>query len=101
MRQSGTLQAINYRDLPLNVDTSATITPDSQVLVDLRFNYGSLTTAGPAPATGVSNEHASFGQITENLSVLLAPGKPIVIARSADAASDRTVTVEVKADILK
>ncbi len=39
--------------------------------------------------------------ITENLAVLLTQNVPIVVARSADAASDRTVTVEVKAEILK
>lgn len=104
----GALPSINYKNLPLNVDVTVTVTPESKVLTDIRFNYGNVgdaairATATPAaPGAVISSEHASFGQITENLSVLLTPGKPLVIARSADAANDRTVTVEVKADILK
>ncbi len=48
--------------------------------------------AAPRPAT------ANF---TDNLTLLLTPGTTVVAARSADAATDRTVTVEVKAEILK
>lgn len=105
----GGFQSINYKDLPLNVDATAVVTPEGKVLVDIKFNYGSLGDTSPRaaepggnpPGSGISHDHTSFGQITENLSVLLTPGKPLVIARSADAASDRTVTVEVKADVLK
>ena len=105
----GGMQGINYRDLPLNVDVTVAVSPESKVLTDIRFNYGNVGDSAVRPAAApssqqpavISSEHASFGQITENLSVLLTPGKPLVIARSADAASDRTVTVEVKADILK
>ncbi len=39
--------------------------------------------------------------IQENLSVNLDDGKPLVVAQSADPVSDRQVTVEVRATILK
>lgn len=104
------------RDLPLNVDATANVTPDRRVLLDLRFNYSSVsfvTPVGsqdrPAPTTDqeramvrdLTAPRAAVSNITENLSILLTPGTPFVVARSADAAADRTVTVEVKAEILK
>lgn len=104
------------RDLPLNVDATANVTPDRKVLLDLRFNYSSVSFVipvgsqdRPAPTTDqeramvrdLTAPRAAVSNITENLSVLLTPGTPFVVARSADAAADRTVTVEVKAEILK
>jgi hypothetical protein len=104
------------RDLPLNVDATANVTPERKVLLDLRFNYSSVsfvTPVGsqdrPAPTTDqeramvrdLTAPRAAVSNITENLSILLTPGTPFVVARSADAAADRTVTVEVKAEILK
>lgn len=100
------------RELPLNVDATVYITGDRRVLLDLRFNYSSVsfvtpvgTRERPAPTTDAERDMAAprpaQANITENLTVLLTPGIPTVIARSADAAADRTVTVEVKAEILK
>jgi hypothetical protein len=104
------------RDLPLNVDVTAHVTADQRVLLELRFNYSSVNAITPVgggerPAPTTDEERArdrdlklprpAFANITENLVVLLTPGTPTVVARSADAAADRTVTVEVKADIVK
>ena len=104
------------RDLPLNVDATVNLTPDSRVLLELRFHYSSVTIMKPLgsdnrpnPATeqervkerDVTAPRASVAQITENLTALVTPGVPLVVARSADAGTDRTVTVEVKAEILK
>ena len=88
----------------------------AQVLLALRFPDPSVRLtppvgagAGPAPVTeeekardrDMTAPRPAFGNITENLAVLLSQNVPIVVARSADAATDRTVTVEVKAEILK
>ena len=104
------------RDLPLNVDASVNVTPDQRILLELKFNYASATVmpplgaeSFPVPETDADRARhrdrtaprTAFSTITENLTVLLAPGAPLVVARSADAAADRTVTVEVRADIVK
>lgn len=104
------------RDLPLNVDASATVTPDQRVLLDLRFYYSTMIAMTPFGSEGrpapesdaerarnrdMSAPKPGVSQITENLSVLLTPGRPMMVARSADAAADRTVTVDVTVDILK
>jgi hypothetical protein len=62
--------------------------------------HRSRTSAAGADGANVSSD-AMYGEITENLWTLLNAGEPVVVSRSADAASDRTVTVEVKAEILK
>lgn len=96
------VSGMGIRGFPLNIDTTVAITPEGRVLLDLRFNYGSLQQGGNTPASdGSSPREPSSAEITETLSVLLTPGAPVVVSRSADAASDRTVTVEVKAEVLK
>ncbi len=102
----------NSRDLFLNVDASVNLTPEQRVLLDLRFLYTSVSVMSPlagegraAPATPDEKAWAApkpgHSTIQDSLTVLLTPGTPLVVARSADAASDRIVTVEVKAEILK
>lgn len=102
----------NSRDLPLNIDASVNLTPDQRILLDLRFIYASVSVMAPlagegraAPVTPEEKTAASarpgYASIQDSLVLLLSPGIPIVAARSADAATDRTVTVEVKAEILR
>ncbi len=40
-------------------------------------------------------------ELNQSLTIALQSGKPLLISQSADPASDRKVTVEVKATILK
>lgn len=100
------------RDLPLNIDASVNLTPDQRVLLDLRFLYASVGVmtplAGEGRPTPVTTEEKfavsprpGFNSVHDSLTFLLTPGTAVVAARSADAATDRTVTVEVKAEILK
>jgi hypothetical protein len=102
----------NTRDLPLNVDASVNLTPDQHVLLELRFVYQSVKvmaalageglpdSARPEAKAGAS-PRPGYSMINNSLTFLLTPGTPVVAARSADAATDRIVTVEVKAEILK
>lgn len=100
------------RELPLNVDASVNLTPDQRVLLELRFIYQSVRIMGPfagegmpepttAGAKAAASPRPGYSMINDALTFLLSPGIPVIAARSADAATDRTVTVEVKAEILK
>ena len=104
-RETETSVPVNdYRNVPLNIDTYVSITPEQRVLLELKFHYGSVHRAGtgaPAGEGASAAADARYGEITENLWTLLNAGDPVVVSRSADAASDRTVTVEVKTEILK
>jgi hypothetical protein len=101
----------NMRDLPLNIDANVTVTPEQRVLLDLRFNYSSIGIMEPVLPKGftpknedervASGSRPSLVAIVENLTALLTPGTPVAVARSADPATDRIVTVEVKAEILR
>jgi hypothetical protein len=42
-----------------------------------------------------------MSQINERMAVIVQDGKPLVISQAADAGSDRKVTVELKATVLK
>jgi len=83
-------------DLPLNMDASVNLTPSGAVLLRLGFTYfvpGAAQLEGPG-------FHVTRRGLTENLTVLIAPGRPMIVSESADPVSDRKVKVEVKAEIL-
>ena len=75
---------------PLNVDASPTNIRDGRVLTKLGIEYTPQT---PAQMSKLS--------VRQNISVWLESGKPMVISQSADPLSDRRLTVEVTATILK
>jgi hypothetical protein len=81
---------------PLNVDVEPTILPDGKIRVGLNLQYDVLgqsegTAVFPAPVT----------QIRDSVTMILESGKPMIVAQSADPVSDRQVTVEVKATVLR
>jgi hypothetical protein len=85
----------SYEDLPLNVDVRPEVTADpNKIRVWLILNYetfyASKTTVMPATRSVV----------TVNQHVTLENGKPTTVSQSADAATDRKVSVELKATIL-
>ena len=81
---------------PLNVDVTPTNIRDMKVLTKLGIQY---TPPRPAVAPGAVQAQ-NFG-VRQNVSVWLESGKPMVISESADPLSDRRLTVEVTATILK
>lgn len=42
-----------------------------------------------------------YPSITQQLTIILEPGKPLVLSQTADPVSDRRVTVEVRATVVK
>jgi hypothetical protein len=84
--------------IPLNLDVMPTILPNGRVRVTLGLEY-SLPVLPEEPAA--SGPRLVRTGIQENISVNLDDGKPLVVAQSADPVSDRQVTVEVRATILK
>ena len=74
----------------LNADANPTSIRDGRVLTKLGIEYTPQT---PAQMSKLS--------VRQNISVWLESGKPMVISQSADPLSDRRLTVEVTATILK
>ncbi|HUF48381.1 MAG TPA: hypothetical protein VMM93_11235 [Vicinamibacterales bacterium] len=78
----------------LNVDAQAVIVAAGQVRLRLTLEY---TPAQQAPA----GARVGPAQLHESLTVALRDGQQLVVSQSADPATDRKVTVEVTATILK
>ena len=87
-----------YRDVTINVDAHPMLLrpPDSNIRVDLGLEYQPTIGGGKGASTepGTSN-------LNERISVIVEPGKPLTISQAADPASDRRISVELKATILK
>jgi hypothetical protein len=83
----------NYQPVPLNVDAMPRLV-GNRVSLMLTLEYSS---ADPAPAT----EGAPRADVNFSGNVILDSGRPMVVAEAADPVSDRRVTVEVKATLLK
>ena len=82
---------------PFNVDAWPVILADGKVHVRLTVEYDVVPPPGPSQDTvrllGTS--------IRDSLTLILESGKPMVAVQSTDPVSDRKVSVEVKATILR
>lgn len=80
-----------------NVDAKPMLTED-KIRLDLSISYD----APEAPQPGTPEKAASWSTLLqESMGVILENGKPTVISQSADPRTDRKVSVEVRATILK
>ncbi len=78
----------------LNVDTQASVMPNGAIRLHLTFEY----TPAQAAETG---QRAQPAQLTESLTVVFESGRKLMVSQSADPATDRRVTVEVTATVVK
>jgi hypothetical protein len=97
-------------EVPLNVDVTPNIltelgknTGKIRLILNLEYDLPGFA-GGPEPrktATGEWERTTLKSAVRENLIMILDDGKPLVAAQSADPVSDRQVTVEVRATVLK
>ncbi len=78
---------------PLNLDASPRILANGKIQLGCTIQYVSR---GPT-----TDERRMTTDIKQNLSLILESGKPLVVSQATDPVSDRRVTVEVTATILK
>ena len=81
----------------LNLEVTPAILANGRILTTLGLEY-TVPPPGEPPSSG---PRPILNRLQENLSVNLDDGKPLVVSQSADPVSDRQVTVEVRATILK
>ena len=77
----------------LNVDARPETMRDGRILLSLTLEYMTTNTQADGPERPA--------MINESMSAIVADGKSVVISQSADPCTDRKVTVEVMATILK
>jgi hypothetical protein len=77
----------------INVDARPQILSNSAVRLSLGLEYNPRTLGSDSPT--------EWSSLNEQIAVVLIPGTPLLISQAADPASDRKITVEVKATIMK
>lgn len=85
-----------WRTLSINVDAHPVLIRDSLIRLELGLEFQ------PQPVTGGQNvaEPGSWN-MNERVGVVLESGKPLVVSQAFDPTSDRRISVELKATILK
>jgi hypothetical protein len=78
---------------PLNLDALPTILPNGKIRVQCTIQYSANQRT--------ANQRRNSTDIKQNLTLILESGKPLVVSQATDPLSDRQVTVEVKATILR
>jgi len=97
------------QNVPLHVDARPWIEEGGKIRVGLGLTYSLLGRIEPdlsgltdIEKTAVSRQaQLASTNVRENLDLVLDNGKALVVAQSADPLTDRKVTVEVKATILR
>ena len=77
----------------LNVDARPSVMDGDRILLDLTIEYTPYRDSGQVVQRPTV--------LNESLSVILQNGKPMVVSQAADPITDRKMTVEVRASIMK
>ena len=77
----------------INVDARPQILQSGTIRLSLGLEYNPRTLGNDSPT--------EWSSLNEQLGVVLQAGKPLVVSQAADPASDRRISVEVLASILK
>jgi hypothetical protein len=103
IRSSGNIRpnpaSSNTRTVTLNVDARPVIMTREGNRISLEFGLEYLPKS--ANAAGSDAVEPGTSSLNERLVVLLESGKPVMVSQAADPVSDRKITVEVTATILK
>ena len=98
IRSAGTIRPAGEQPYPvmLNVDARPFVSVEGPVQLELTFEYYPVK-------SGEQKEGARQqpSGVNQSQTVILQSGKPLIVSQAADPISDRKVTVEVKATVLK
>lgn len=81
--------------IELNVDARPQLLTDTSLKLQLSLEYT------PKEGFKADDKGARPTRLQETLNVILQTGKPLIVSQAADPSSDRRITVEVKATVLK
>lgn len=91
----------------LNVDATPQIMPNGNIRVQLGLEYNPRQSMTVQTAKGPSGETVQLppepggSSLNQRVAIVLEPGKPLVLSQAADPISDRRITVEIRATVLK
>ncbi len=81
----------------INIDASPSVRPDGRIFLRLTVEYRPEISAQQIQQTGAS----PASMFNQSLALLVTDGKPLVAAQAADPHSDRKVSIEVTASVVK
>jgi hypothetical protein len=87
-------------NVQLNADAAVSLVADDKVRARITVEYSAAGTAVFSTSDGSNFFNPPTG-LNETVTVILANGKPTVITQSADPATDRKVTLEATATIVR
>jgi hypothetical protein len=90
-------KGFGYREVRLNVDARPVLLKDGKISMNFGLEYlprGGQDPSKPSMAVGMAS-------LNERLALIFESGKPVMVSQAADPTSDRRITVEVTATILK
>jgi hypothetical protein len=92
----------------INLDATPQLLPNGNIKVLLGLEYnprqGTPATDKVKTASGEAQEvprDAGGSSLNQRVSIVLEPNKPLVLSQAADPTSDRKISVEIRATILK
>ena len=94
IRSANAMSQGTHNVFMLNVDARPDILADGRILLDLTIEYVPDARANP-------DEPSRAVNINESLTMIVPDGNATLISRSADPTTDRRVTVEVTATVVK
>jgi hypothetical protein len=107
-RAAGSIRSMgNNVRATLNVDATPQILSNGtiKVLLGLEYNprqvQGKMQTAKLPSGETVELPNEGGSSLNQRVSIVLVPGKPFMLSQAADPISDRKITVEIRAEILK
>jgi hypothetical protein len=89
--------SVSYRNVTINVDAHPSIVQKepNKLMLELVIQYQ------PKSGGGQEDLEPGMASLNESMSLILESGKPTVVSQAADPTSDRKITVDVTATILK
>lgn len=97
INNAGIIPTVSYRNVTINVDArpSILLKEPTKILVSFGLEYN------PKGRSEAEEMEPGMAAITERLGLIFESGKPIIVSQAADPTSDRKITVEVTATILR
>lgn len=86
------------RDVNINVDAKPWLLRNGSVQLDIGLQYQPVGVVGASDADAGDTSQTG---LNERITTVMQDGKPMVISQAADPTSDRRITVEVKATVIK
>jgi hypothetical protein len=104
-RMNGSIRSTgNQVQARMFVDATPRMLPNGNVQVMLGLEYNPRQDMGAKPPSGPEFPGPSStggSSLNQRITLILEPGKPLIISQAADPVSDRKITVEVRATLLK